>query len=74
MVGGADAGRQRAHPARGAVDGGQSTEGKVEDAYSFSKLAGEELQASYTRAYGMRTYAVRAAGYCIQANLMIIVV
>jgi nucleoside-diphosphate-sugar epimerase len=36
----------------------------VEDSYSFSKLAGEELLASYTRAYGMRTYAVRAAGIC----------
>ncbi len=34
----------------------------VEDSYSFSKLAAEELLASYTRAYGMRTYAVRAAG------------
>lgn len=37
---------------------------KVEDSYSFSKLATEELLASYTRAYGMRTYAVRAAGIC----------
>ncbi len=36
----------------------------VEDSYSFSKLAGEELLASYTRAYGIRTYAVRAAGIC----------
>jgi nucleoside-diphosphate-sugar epimerase len=36
----------------------------VEDSYSYSKLAGEELLASYTRAYGMRTYAVRAAGIC----------
>lgn len=34
----------------------------VEDSYSYSKLAGEELLASYTRAYGMRTYVVRAAG------------
>jgi nucleoside-diphosphate-sugar epimerase len=34
----------------------------VEDSYSFSKLAGENLLASYTRAYAMRTYAVRAAG------------
>lgn len=34
----------------------------VEDSYSYSKLAGELLLASYTRAYGMRTYAVRAAG------------
>jgi nucleoside-diphosphate-sugar epimerase len=36
----------------------------VEDSYSFSKLAGEELLATYTRAYGMRTYSVRAAGIC----------
>jgi len=36
----------------------------VEDSYSYSKLAGEMLLASYTRAYGMRTYAVRAAGIC----------
>ncbi len=36
----------------------------VEDSYSYSKLAGEELLASFTRAYGMRTYAVRAAGIC----------
>ena len=36
----------------------------VEDSYSYSKLAGEELLASYARAYGMRTYAVRAAGIC----------
>jgi nucleoside-diphosphate-sugar epimerase len=36
----------------------------VEDSYSYSKLAGELLLASYARAYGMRTYAVRAAGIC----------
>lgn len=36
----------------------------VEDSYSYSKLVGEELLASYTRAYGMRTYSVRAAGIC----------
>jgi nucleoside-diphosphate-sugar epimerase len=36
----------------------------VEDSYSYSKFVGEELLASYTRAYGMRTYAVRAAGIC----------
>ncbi|MGC9522218.1 MAG: NAD-dependent epimerase/dehydratase family protein [Anaerolineae bacterium] len=36
----------------------------VEDSYSYSKLVGEELLASYTRAYGMRTYVVRAAGIC----------
>lgn len=35
--------------------------GEVEDSYSFSKRAGEELLASFTRAYGMRTYAIRAA-------------
>jgi UDP-glucose 4-epimerase len=34
----------------------------VEDSYSFSKLATEELLASYTRAYGIRTYALRAFG------------
>ena len=34
----------------------------VEDSYSYSKLAGEELLASFTRAYGIRTYALRAAG------------
>lgn len=36
----------------------------VEDSYSFSKLADEELLASFTRAYGMRTYVLRAAGIC----------
>lgn len=36
----------------------------VEDSYSFTKLAGEELLASFTRAYGIRTYSVRAAGIC----------
>ena len=40
----------------------------VEDSYSFSKLAGEILLASYTSAYGMRTYAVRAAGICDAAR------
>jgi nucleoside-diphosphate-sugar epimerase len=34
------------------------------DSYSYSKLAGEMLLASYTSAYGMRTYSVRAAGIC----------
>ena len=33
-----------------------------EDSYSFSKRAGEELLASYTRAYGVRTYITRPAG------------
>jgi nucleoside-diphosphate-sugar epimerase len=36
----------------------------VQDSYSYSKLAGEMLLASYTSAYDMRTYAVRAAGIC----------
>jgi len=36
----------------------------VEDSYSYSKLAGEELMASYTRAYGIRTYVTRPAGIC----------
>ncbi len=35
---------------------------EVEDSYSYSKLVGEELLAMYTRAHGMRTYALRAAG------------
>jgi nucleoside-diphosphate-sugar epimerase len=35
-----------------------------EDSYSFSKLAGEQLLASYTRAYGLRTYITRPAGIC----------
>ncbi len=40
----------------------------VEDSYSYTKLAGEELLASYTRAYGMRTHMVRAAGICDAAR------
>lgn len=36
----------------------------VEDSYSFSKRVGELLLESYTSAYGLRTYAVRAAGIC----------
>ncbi len=36
----------------------------VEDSYSMSKLLGEEMLASYARAYGMRTYVVRSAGIC----------
>ena len=36
----------------------------VEDSYSYSKLVGEMLLESYASAYGMRTYAVRAAGIC----------
>jgi nucleoside-diphosphate-sugar epimerase len=34
----------------------------VEDSYSYSKLAGELLLKSYSGAYGMRTYSIRAAG------------
>ena len=33
-----------------------------EDTYSYSKRAGEELLASYTRAFGIRTYVTRPAG------------
>lgn len=44
------------------VDEGHPSD--VEDSYSFSKLAGEMLLESYTRAYGMRTYALRSAGIC----------
>jgi nucleoside-diphosphate-sugar epimerase len=33
-----------------------------EDTYSYSKRAGEELLASYTRSYGIRTYVTRPAG------------
>lgn len=36
----------------------------VEDSYSLSKLVGEKLLASYTKAYGIRTYAIRAAVIC----------
>ena len=36
----------------------------VEDSYSYSKLAGEELLASFTRAYGLRTYMTRPSGIC----------
>jgi len=32
-----------------------------EDFYNYSKLAGELLLASYTRAYGIRTYVTRPA-------------
>jgi len=35
-----------------------------EDSYSYSKRAGEDLLASYTRAYGIRTYVTRPAGIC----------
>lgn len=33
-----------------------------EDSYSFSKGAGEDLLATYSRAYGLRTYITRPAG------------
>jgi len=33
-----------------------------EDSYSYSKRAGEDLLASYTSAYGIRTYVTRPAG------------
>lgn len=33
-----------------------------EDSYSFSKRCGEDLLASYTRAYGIQTYITRPAG------------
>ena len=33
-----------------------------EDSYSYSKRAGEDLLATYTRAYGIRTYMTRPAG------------
>ena len=36
----------------------------VEDSYSFSKLTGEELLASYSKAYGIRAYTLRSAGIC----------
>ncbi len=42
------------------VDEAHPTE--VEDSYAFSKLAAEELLASYTRGYGIRTYVLRAMG------------
>ena len=33
-----------------------------EDSYSFSKKAAEDLLATYSRAYGIRTYVLRSAG------------
>jgi UDP-glucose 4-epimerase len=36
----------------------------VEDSYSYSKLVGEELLHSFTRAWGIRTYVTRPAGIC----------
>jgi nucleoside-diphosphate-sugar epimerase len=39
-----------------------------EDSYSYSKLAGEMLLASYSRAYGLRTYVTRPSGICPPAR------
>ena len=36
----------------------------VEDSYSYTKHAAEEMLASFSRAYGMRTYSIRSAGIC----------
>jgi len=36
----------------------------VQDSYSYSKLVGEELLASFSRAYGLRTYVTRPSGIC----------
>jgi nucleoside-diphosphate-sugar epimerase len=36
----------------------------VEDSYSFTKHAAEELLASFSRAYGMHTYTLRSAHIC----------
>jgi nucleoside-diphosphate-sugar epimerase len=41
----------------------------VEDSYSYSKLVGEELLASFTKAYGLRTYVTRPSGICPPARL-----
>ncbi len=41
---------------------------EVEDSYSYTKWAGEELLASFTRAYGIRTYSLRSAGICDEAR------
>lgn len=35
-----------------------------EDSYSYSKRAGEDLLASFTRAYGIRSYVTRISGIC----------
>lgn len=39
-----------------------------EDSYSFTKRAAEDLLASYTRAYGIRTYVTRLAGIFPEAR------
>ena len=36
----------------------------VEDSYSYTKHTAEEMLASFSRAYGMRTYTLRSAGIC----------
>ena len=35
-----------------------------EDSYSYTKRAGEDLLASFSRSYGIRTYVTRIAGVC----------
>ena len=44
----------------------------VEDSYSYTKLAGEELLASFTRAYGLRTYVTRPSGITPPARLRVL--
>ncbi len=41
-----------------------------EDAYSFSKLTGEHLLESYSKAYGLRCHALRAAGITNEVQRM----
>ena len=36
----------------------------VEDSYSYTKHAAEEMLAAFSRAYGMHTYSIRSAGIC----------
>ncbi|OGN10929.1 MAG: hypothetical protein A3J46_04200 [Candidatus Yanofskybacteria bacterium RIFCSPHIGHO2_02_FULL_41_11] len=36
----------------------------VEDSYSYTKHAGEEMLATFSRTYGMHTYSIRAAEIC----------
>jgi nucleoside-diphosphate-sugar epimerase len=40
----------------------------IEDSYSYTKLAGEELLHMFTRAYGIRTYITRPAMICNEAR------
>ncbi len=42
----------------------------IEDSYSYTKHAGEEMLAAFSRAYGMRTYSVRAAEICDEQRRM----